>query len=512
MVFGCFLFTLYKALSLAFFMQRIYNLGEMAKDTVPYQAVELADYCSKSSKTLTLERIMIYSYTAEYTSFLHKQITDYIYCKKCNYITIGVRKDVRFMMPDPNVERKDNIIILNRLNHPKCVSDFIHSIRDCISRGYKDIRISSTAQTIYPNACVPISGIIQHYVDKDISFAFDLDEASYLCGSHFSQPLFFPDDADLDAAYAYPLDKIFKFDSYRQVAKLSQAYVDFISHLAVCEHGVIDSISWCISEVMDNVLTHSASKEGYVMAQFHPSTRHVAFCVYDAGIGIYNSLKQSKHRPQSEIDALTLAIQEGVGDGKGQGNGLYGLYASVLKNKGILSLTSGGSSIMLTSAGAINKFDRVPYLSATEKSTIVDFQIKLDSAIDFSTIFSSIGQYEVFDSRIDDMLSETDEFIHYNVFENSQGTGTREAGAKLRNDVINIFRREKRVVILDFSQVQTVSSSFIDEFIAKLVLHFGFVAFNKYIRIVNMNENVTLLCERSFYMRVSDEWQNRKPT
>ncbi len=98
----------------------------------------------------------------------------------------------------------------------------------------------------------------------------------------------------------------------------------------------------------------------------------------------------------------------------------------------------------------------------------------------------------------------------YNVYENSQGTGTREAGTKLRNDVINIFRREKRIVILDFSQVQTVSSSFIDEFIAKMILHFGLIAFNKFIRIVNMNENVTLLCERSFYMRICDEWQSRK--
>ena len=414
------------------------------------------------------------------------------------------------MMSVPNVERKDNNITLNNLNHPKCVSDLIYCIKDCISRGYTDIQIDSSAQTIYPNACVPISGIIQHFLNRGITFDFCLGETSYLRRSHFSQPLYFSDDANLDSAYAYPLDKVFKFDSYLQVAKLSQAYVDCISHLAVCEHGVIDSISWCISEVMDNVLTHSASKEGYVMAQFHPSTRHVAFCVYDTGIGIYNSLKGSKHRPQSEIDALTLAIQEGVGDGKGQGNGLYGLYTSVLGNKGILSLTSGSSSIMLTDSGAIKKFGSIPYLSVTEKSTIVDFQINLDSAIDFSAIFSSIGQYEVFDSRIDEMLKETDEFIHYNVYENSQGTGTREAGTKLRNDVINIFRREKRIVILDFSQVQTVSSSFIDEFIAKMILHFGLIAFNKFIRIVNMNENVTLLCERSFYMRICDEWQSRK--
>ena len=143
------------------------------------------------------------------------------------------------------------------------------------------------------------------------------------------------------------------------------------------------------------------------------------------------------------------------------------------------------------------------------KRQIVDFQINLDNPIDFNSIFTSIGQYEVFDSRIDDMLSETDDFIHYNVFDNSQGTGTREAGERLRNDVINAIRRKSRSIILDFAQVQTVSSSFIDEFIAKLVLQMGFIAFNKLVRIINMNDRVSLLCERSLYMRISDEWQNR---
>ena len=409
----------------------------------------------------------------------------------------------------PGVERTKNTITIKRLGHPKCVSDFIRCIKDCILHGYTDIYVDSIAEVIYPNACVPIAGIIQYYITQGISFSYNLDERSYLNKCAFTAPRHYSDDDNLDVAYAYPLDKIYKFDSFLQVAKLSQAYVDAISHLCICEPGVIDSISWCINEVMDNVLIHSESKEGYAMAQFHPKTKHIAICVYDSGIGIYNSLQHSKHHPQTEIDAITLAIQEGIGDGKGQGNGLYGLYSSVLKNNGILSITSGSSSIMLNDTGAINKFSNIPYISNTTKSTIVDFQINLDNPIDFNSIFTSIGQYEVFDSRIDDMLSETDDFIHYNVFDNSQGTGTREAGERLRNDVINAIRRKSRSIILDFAQVQTVSSSFIDEFIAMLVLQMGFIAFNKLVRIINMNDRVSLLCERSLYMRISDEWQNR---
>ena len=409
-----------------------------------------------------------------------------------------------------SVVAENDTIEIRRLNHPKCVSQFIGCVKDRIRRGYKNLTITISAETFYPNACVPIAGIIQYYMKQGISFTFDFDRNSYLNTCQMANPFSFSDEDDLDVAYAFPLDKIYMFSSSMQVAKLSQAYVDTLSSSCECESGVLDSISWCINEVMDNVLTHSECSEGYVMAQLHPKTNHVAFCVYDSGIGIFNSLSNSKHRPRKEIDALTLAIQEGVGDGKGQGNGLFGLYTSVLKNSGRLSLTSGGSSIMLTETGAINKYENVPILSKSAKQTIVDFQINLNKQIDFKTIFSSItSNYELFDPRIDDMLSETDEFLHYDVFEHSKGTGTRDAGRLLRNDVINTLRRESRVMILDYSHVQAVSSSFIDEFIAKLVLRMGFVTFNKLIRISQMNESIAFLCERSLYMRISEAWENR---
>lgn len=410
-----------------------------------------------------------------------------------------------------NVTSKDNTIQIKGLKHPKSVSDFIIHLDRCVQNGYRNICIKCTAMRIYPNACVPIAGIIQYYKQQGIEFNFEFETDSYLNKCSFSEPYSYTDEDDLDTAYAFPLDKIYKFNSSLQVANLSQAYVNTLSSLCECESGVLDSINWCINEVMDNVLTHSECQEGYVMAQFHPTTKHIAFCVYDSGIGIYNTLKDSKHHPRVEIDALTLAIQEGVGDGKGQGNGLYGLYEAVLKNNGILSLTSGQSSIMLTNTGETRKFNNVPTLSDKAKQTIVDFQINLDRKIDFKSIFSSINsRYEAFDIRIDNMLSETDEYIHYDVFALSQGTGTREAGRRLRNDVINTLRREKRVIILDFGKVQTVSSSFIDEFIGKLVLRLGFINFNQIVRIENMNETVTLLCERSLYMRIKDEWENRE--
>ena len=404
--------------------------------------------------------------------------------------------------------REDNIITMELLNHPKCVSDFLRKVKECIQKGWNNIIIRNNADRVFPNACLPICGLIYYYSkNESIEFEFDIPENSYLSKCGFKAP--FSYDTNETSEHSAILDKIFLYNSIDQVGKLSQVFIDTISHTAECEVGVLDGISWCINEVMDNVLTHSETFEGFIMAQFHPQTQHIAFCVYDTGIGIYHTLAASKHHPKTELDALSLAIQEGIGDGKGQGNGLYGLYQIVRRNGGRLSLTSGHSSIMLRDTGELKKFNHIPCISNKFRGTIVDFQIDTQKSIDIKGAFQSIGGYDGFDFRIDDMLADEDEFIHYNIFMNSQGTVTRNAGRYLRNDIINILRRENRCIILDFSDVKTVSSSFIDELIAKLVLFLGFIDFNMLIKITGMNDTIKFLCERSLYMRIHDEWDNK---
>ena len=242
------------------------------------------------------------------------------------------------------------------------------------------------------------------------------------------------------------------------------------------------------------------------MAQFHSQNNHIAICVSDTGIGIYNSLKSSVHHPAKALDALTLAIQEGIGDGQGQGNGLFGLYQIVHTNGGRLTLTSGPASLMLTEDLCLQKYDNLPYVDRGFQGTTVDFQLDLNRAVDIKAAFSSIGGFDGFDIRIDNMLQENN-YLLYDVFENCEGTATREAGRLLRNDVINTVRRANCKICLDFSKIATVSSSFIDEFIAKMIIEMGIVNFNQIVSILGMNDTVKHLCERSIYMRIFEEWK-----
>ena len=404
-----------------------------------------------------------------------------------------------------NVSRDENLIRIHRCDHPRCVTGFIHCIKDAIRAGHRNIRIESIADAVFPNACVPITGIIDYFQDEGIEFDIQIYTESYLYNCGFGSASEF--DQNIMNNGASPFDRIFSYSSSSQVANLTQYFIDTISHQCLCDEGVLNGLTWCINEVMDNVLVHSEYSHGLVMAQYHPTAKHVAFCIHDCGIGIHNTLKLSSHRPRTEIDALSMALQEGVGDGKGQGNGLFGLFQIVHDNKGRLSISSGSSSLMLSNDGDMKKFDRIPSISSRNRGTTIDFQINLDKDINIKKLFRSIGGFDGFDIRIDDMIDDND-CINYDVYQNGQGTATREAGAYIRNDVENILRRNETGVVLDFLGTQSVSSSFIDEFLAKMVLDLGFINFNRLIRIKGMNPDISYLCERSLYMRIHDTWKS----
>ena len=180
-------------------------------------------------------------------------------------------------------------------------------------------------------------------------------------------------------------------------------------------------------------------------------------------------------------------------------------YPLVDENGGKLTITSGKSSIMLRN-GALEKFDNGVLVADKHAGTIVDFQLDLSKKIDIQSALKSLDGFDGFDIRIDDMWQD-DDWLKYDVYENCSGTGTRLAGKELRNDVLNIMRKTNAPMVLDFSSVKACSSSFIDEFIAKLMVEIGPLEFNKTIKIINMNQLVSHLCERSILMRMHQSWQ-----
>lgn len=403
---------------------------------------------------------------------------------------------------------KDGSIYIERMNNPACVSAFICCMKICIENQLRRVKIIVYANTVFPNACLPISGIIQfcrnHYkIDFEINIpSRECRPYLLLCG--FEKP--YKLTHEQISFEQNPFDKIFFYNDSLQVSALTQSYINAISRLSECAKGVIDGLIWCLNEVMDNVLVHSDCDEGYILVQYHPTTKHIAICIFDYGIGIYRTLQETKHDPKTEIDAISLSLQEGVGDGKGQGNGLYGLYGIVENNAGTLTVTSGKASLFYKSSQPLKKYVNLPVIDHNHVGTIVDFQLNLSYDIDITTIFKSIGGFDGFDVRLEDMLTENDYYM-YDVYKHCSGTATRESGRASYNDVLNIITRRNSPMILDFSNVHNVSSSYIDEFVAKLVVKTGFYKFNQMFRIIGMNPTVEHLCNRAVAMRIYDEWK-----
>lgn len=408
------------------------------------------------------------------------------------------------------VIREGNAITIKSMHHPVCVTDFTWELIRTQQAGYTDVQIiwAGGDAAIYPNACVPIATQIDYYTNV-LGFSFEyigFDTKSFLDGCHFKQPITM-NEKQIDELNN-PFNILLKYDSYEQIFAFTQKCIAYISEQVTCEKGTIDGLQWCINEVMDNVNTHSERGYGFVMAQFHKQHKGIVICIADSGIGIYNSLSASKHRPSTNIDAISLAIQEGVGDGKGQGNGMFGLFQIVKSNGGRLTITSHGASMMLLQDGNVKKYYKLPKVNIATPGTIVDFQMNLDKNVNLSEAFASIGGYNDIDYSIEKLMDD-DDIIQFDVFEHCKGTATREAGRLLRNTVINMIRRASAPICLDFSKVNMVSSSFIDEFLSKMVLDMGLVQFNQIVRIKEMNKTVSLLFNRSTYMRIHDEWANR---
>jgi len=403
--------------------------------------------------------------------------------------------------------REGNNIIITKMSHPANISYFIKAIKYGIKEGYKDFIIDlSQVKAVFPNVCVPLAGIIEFYIQKGYSFDFLYPkESDYLINSSIAYPKPVIDNSN--ELSIHPFDTVWKFGNSTEVTNLVDEFVKDISQVAVCKKGVLDGLTWCLNEVMDNVIQHSNTKCGLVMGQIHKGSKHIAFCIFDCGQGIFNSLKKSIHSPRYPLDAITMSIKEGVTRDKsvGQGNGMWGLHRILESNSGMLTITSSTASYMMKNDN-VQTFQKLPCISFENGCTSIDFQIDFEKEI---SIKNALGGYEPINFRIENIENSIGE-LNYKLLEKSSGTGTRESGTRIRNEVINLIVESGKTINLDFSGIGVISSSFADELIGKLLVHLGFFYFNQIVRLKGMNDTVQAIVQRSVAQRMSENYFNQE--
>ena len=260
--------------------------------------------------------------------------------------------------------------------------------------------------------------------------------------------------------------------------------------------------TYILNEIMDNVIQHSTLNQGFVMAQIQKESKNINVCIFDYGLGIYQTLKK-RYNPRSAIDAISLSVQEGVTRDKevGQGNGMWGLYNIVNLNTGHLSIISGNGGLLFK-VKKTTSLKHIIMLNQTNQATTINFHLNLNKQ---TSITDAIKGYTFPNLYIENLENSAGQIV-YKIGAAESGTGTRESGEAIRIELINIYKEAEKSIAIDFENVGIISSSFADELIGKLIMELGFFQFQKIFHITNMNPTIQSILHRSIGQRFAENY------
>ncbi len=110
----------------------------------------------------------------------------------------------------------------------------------------------------------------------------------------------------------------------KNIYDVYQRVIDVLTRHIEIETTILQAMSYCFYEILDNVLTHSGKELGTIITHYDPSNHILSILVADDGIGVRKSLSENvKYADLSEPDALKMCIRDAITDGKGMGFGLY---------------------------------------------------------------------------------------------------------------------------------------------------------------------------------------------
>lgn len=198
-----------------------------------------------------------------------------------------------------------------------------------------------------------------------------------------------------------PVIEVFDSDSIFSV------YKDIVSVLDKdpdIELTVLQALSYCFYEILDNVLTHSGKSVGSVLTAYSEKESIIQVLVADDGVGIRRSLASSeKYRDISEAEALKMCVEDSVSDGKGMGFGLYSTMR-LIKEAGVVLKIHSGTHILMSDGRQVTVEE-----ASMWQGTLVYFEVHANKEINPDDVVDNrtdcAGEYnDMFDS--DDNLDE----------------------------------------------------------------------------------------------------------
>lgn len=303
-----------------------------------------------------------------------------------------------------------------------------------------------------------------------------------------------------------------RFENAEQQKSVVDDFMDVVLRSMPIPKDIISGLEWSINEITDNVLNHSESKfGGLIQASTYPANQTIAFAVADSGRGILKSMQEGYPSLRTELDAIGEAVKSGVTRNPkfGQGNGLAGSLRVSTLTGGSFDITSGNGRLIVTQEETVKK----PFMYSKYQGTIVCGQIKIidDFSISQALDFDGTNSYIPVDIVEMQYEMEDKDCLILKMKDESTGFGSRKSGSQIRTKIKNLMNaRPNYPLVIDWTGVPVISSSFADELIGKLFLEMGAMAFSSFIRNLGMENLVRGLLDKAIAQRLIQAKDNEE--
>lgn len=407
----------------------------------------------------------------------------------------------------------ERIVFVEKINS-KAHRDYMFAIHDALRRGCAAVVLDfETVTRAYPDGMIPILCSLDKLRRQGISISATLPGNPEILRlfintnwAHFLSPdEYRPTETTHDRHLS-----VKRFRNLGEQQAVVNEFLDVVMRNMTLERDVIAGLEWSINEITDNVLNHAQSEDGgLVQAATYIENRTVAFTVGDSGRGILNSMRQAFPHLPDDVSAIGEAVKAGVtGNSElGQGNGLAGTLRIASLSGGQFAITSGqGQLVVLPDWNgrlSTDQFRRGPQqrFDGTLVSATLGMQgdFHLADALEFNgkpyhAIDIIETQYEVQEGGAL-LLRMRDE---------TTGFGTRQSGRQIRTKCLNLLAASPSVpLIIDWTGVPLVSSSFADEAIGKIFVELGPLGFSSRVRNTYMENVVAALIDKAIMERMT---------
>ena len=408
---------------------------------------------------------------------------------------------------ESNIQRIGNQITVGgkcHLSNSELLFAEIHKAVD--HAGYQDIVIDfRSTEAFFADIAVPLCALIVEYKKRKITFELKFDARSKL------------ENTFINSNWAHIINDTYPESSYKGylqhpavVYRDDTELVGSLNNILECMLKSATSLTrpdlavleWALNEIMENSLRHSESKAGGIvhLSRFDKTRKVIEIVVADGGKGIPTTLGEAeKFKGLTDLELLELAIQEGVTNGKGMGNGLFGASQTSIASGGAFCIRSQYAILSLykDKSGSPAKYignRRIPFMGTTVIASY-DYSSPgvLESALKFKGKIHSLETDYIGGYEGECLIKLKDEVKHFS---------TRLAAEGLRAKVISLTQLVHiQRITFDLQEIPVMSSSFADELFGKMKILLGEDSFWRIVRFINIGETNRTILERAVHQR-----------